>query len=160
MILQTGTSDPAVPRRTYPGVPARRAKRGFTLIEVLVALVILSTGIVLVLRAFETALVASGRGRDSLVATALLRDKLIQVETALRLDRNFEPGGTETFAEGEKKGFTLRCSVNAAGSLRPDCGALYEVLVEVAKTSSGTDQSAATYVFVPPRPEATGKGLP
>ena len=52
----------------------------FTLIEVLVTLVILSTGIILVLRAFETSLVALGESRDSMRAGILLRETLADAE--------------------------------------------------------------------------------
>ena len=153
-----------MPRRTYSPAVRCAAPRGFTLIEVLVALVILSTGIVSVLRAFETALAASTRGRDSMVATALLRDKLCQVETELLQGGNAETGGTESFVDGANKGFKVRCSVAAADmqgpSLPSECGALYEVRVDVQKASSGTAFSAATYVFVPPGDKSPGKGLP
>lgn len=142
----------------------RGAIRGFTLIEVLVSLVILSTGIVLVLRAFETALTASVRGRDTMLATMLVRDKLCLVETALRLDRIAEPGGTESFSEGEYKGFRRQCSVTASDApgdaLSPGRGLLYEVRIAVSKVASGTEQSAITYVFVPPREEAAGEIRP
>ena len=134
---------------------ARLAIRGFTLIEVLVALVILSTGIVLVLRAFETALTASVRARDSMLATLLLRDKLSQVEASLQLDRIVEPSGRESFTEGENAGFRRMFTVasfDAHGdALLPAQGALYEVRVTVSKAASATEQTAATYVFVPPR---------
>ena len=58
----------------------RRCRRGFTLIEVLVTVVILSIGIVLVLRAFETSLVALGQARDALRAGHLIRGKMAEAE--------------------------------------------------------------------------------
>jgi type II secretion system protein I len=56
----------------------------FTLIEVLVTLVILSTGIVLVLRAFETSLSALGEARDCLVESVLIRQKMSDLSVAAR----------------------------------------------------------------------------
>ena len=61
----------------------RRGGSGFSLIEVLVALVILSTGIVLVLRAFSTAVTGLDEGRDVLRMQALLRDVLDRTAGAI-----------------------------------------------------------------------------
>ena len=57
---------------------------GFTLIEVLVALVILSTGLVLVLRAFETSMAALSEARDALRASLLIREQMGEAEAAQR----------------------------------------------------------------------------
>lgn len=64
-----------------PRAPAG-TDRGFTLIEVLVALVILSTGIVVVLGAFETSLVALGEARDTVRAARILREALADARVA------------------------------------------------------------------------------
>ena len=61
-----------------------RREKGFTLIEVLIALVILSTGIVLVLEAFQTSMVALSESRDTIWASLLLKQKLAEVEAAAR----------------------------------------------------------------------------
>lgn len=158
MTLATGlNSEPAVRSGKDSEAAMEPAIGGFTLIEVLVALVILSTGIVLVLRAFETALAASERSRDSMIATMLVREKLNQVESTLLIDRVVDSGGTEAFDEGEAAGFRRTCAVApAAGqgaSLTPAQGALYEIRVAVARVTSGTELVAATHVFVPPPSE-------
>ncbi len=49
---------------------------GFTLIEVLITLVILSTGIVVVLQAFQTSATALGAARDTERATYLIQSTL------------------------------------------------------------------------------------
>jgi prepilin-type N-terminal cleavage/methylation domain-containing protein len=59
--------------------------RGFTLIEVLIALVILSTGIVLVLQAFQTSMVALSESRDA-VGASLLREQRLAVGAAAARD--------------------------------------------------------------------------
>ena len=56
----------------------RSCSAGFTLIEVLVTLVILSTGIVVVLQAFDVAVAALGEARDTLWANAIVREKLAE----------------------------------------------------------------------------------
>jgi prepilin-type N-terminal cleavage/methylation domain-containing protein len=77
------------------GYSFRLSRQGaFTLIEVLITLVILSTGIVLVLQAFETAAVALGDSRDAMRASSLARDKL---EDALADDPEAAPGTSGSF---------------------------------------------------------------
>lgn len=58
------------------GHRAINRRHGFTLIELLVTLVVLSTGIVLVLQAFETAAVALSESRDAMRADLLIRQKI------------------------------------------------------------------------------------
>lgn len=71
------------------GIPTRPSNRdGFTLIEVLVALVILSTGLVLILEALGGALRALGDGRDALCATLFARDGLDRAQTDWRRSEN------------------------------------------------------------------------
>ena len=60
------------PRGARRDAAAASNAGGFTLIETLVAIVILSTGIVLVLRAFQTSAVALGEARDQAVAMTLI----------------------------------------------------------------------------------------
>ena len=62
-------------------------KKGFTLIEVLVAVVILATGITVILRAFETAIVALDAARDRLVAAVLVRGTVAEIAAGQVLDQ-------------------------------------------------------------------------
>jgi prepilin-type N-terminal cleavage/methylation domain-containing protein len=68
--------------RLAPAAPCAAGAGAFTLIEVLVTLVILSAGIVLVLRAFETSLVALGEARDTARAATLLSRAVGEAEAA------------------------------------------------------------------------------
>lgn len=54
-------------------------RSGFTLIEVLITLVILSTGIVLVLEAFQTSITALGISRDSMWSNILIKEKFAEL---------------------------------------------------------------------------------
>ena len=56
-------------------------RSGFTLIEILITVVILSIGIVAILRAFETSMVALTQARNALFGTVLCRDKLVDIES-------------------------------------------------------------------------------
>lgn len=60
--------------------------RGFSLVEVLVATVILSVGMVTVLCAFQTSLSALGAVRESLWAGMLIGEKLAELEGAAQDD--------------------------------------------------------------------------
>lgn len=61
----------------------KRNVAAFTLIEILITIVILSTGIVAVLHAFETSMVGLSKARDVLFSTVLCRDKLTDIEADL-----------------------------------------------------------------------------
>lgn len=60
---------------------------GFTLIELLITLVILSVGIVGVLRAFESSLFALGYARDQLWADLLIKEKTAEIDTVFSDNR-------------------------------------------------------------------------
>ncbi|KAK1548290.1 hypothetical protein Q3G72_010878 [Acer saccharum] len=60
-----------------------RRQRGFTLLEVIIALSILSISLVALLQAQGSALESAGRSRDMTVAALLLRSKMIDIEKKL-----------------------------------------------------------------------------
>jgi len=55
-------------------ITKRLTNRGFTLIEVLAAIVVLSFGIVVILRALETSLIAMERSRNTMWGYILIRE--------------------------------------------------------------------------------------
>jgi prepilin-type N-terminal cleavage/methylation domain-containing protein len=61
--------------------------KGLTLIEVLVAIVILSTGIVLLLQVFNTTLFAAREATESSIAQMLLREKVSEVQLYMNENR-------------------------------------------------------------------------
>lgn len=79
----------------HPPSGRRRPRSGFTLVELLVTLVILSTGIVLVLQAFETSMTALSESRDALRASALVQSLVAGGELVLR------HGGASSSREAE-----------------------------------------------------------
>ena len=101
--------------------PPRASARGFTLIEVLVTLVILSTGIVLVLQAFETSAAALGEARRATRAMMLIESKLAEIEAE-------DEGAKAASGNFERpyESFRYRIEVKSAGGGR-DAG--YEKVV-------------------------------
>lgn len=72
-----------MPNSSSPKAPAKRAQRGFTLLEVIIALSILSISLVVLLQAQGAALEGAGRSRDMTVAALLLRSKMVDIEKKL-----------------------------------------------------------------------------
>lgn len=61
----------------------KRSSRGFTLLEVIIALSILAISLTALLQAHSTSLDSTARARDMTVATLLLRSKMIDIERRL-----------------------------------------------------------------------------
>ena len=78
---------------------SRRNISAFTLIEVLITVVILSMGIVVVMQAFNTSMLALSRSRDVLCGAVLCREKLTDIETDIAAGN-----APDSFAEGMFKG--------------------------------------------------------
>ncbi len=142
MISQAGTSK-------SPGA-------AFTLIEILVTLVILSTGIVLVLQAFETAAVALASSREELLAHELIEEVVADLEWSVIESgecRTGRSGGRDAGWDGEYRWETDVSRVGAPGE-EPGDGAdesVYEVTVTVFREASGGEYAATTRLRAPAR---------
>jgi len=115
---------------------------GFTLIEVLITLVILSTGIIVVLRAFETSLSALGESRDSLRATMLIKERMIEVESAACRDGDIRQDNGSfdgAFSDYEYEMDAVPCE-------RVGSNILHKVKVSVWRKDFGRTSSVSTYV--------------
>ena len=119
---------------------------GFTLVEVLVAMVILATGIVLVLRAFETSLTALAEARDALQSTLLIRNKIAEVEAEALGDASLSSAGG---GFSEEYGYSGSVSVTAVDGAtlasRDEPRVLHEVTVTVWRTGTDRQRSMTTY---------------
>ena len=78
---------------------SNRGEAGFTLIEILITIVILSVGIVSILHAFETSMNALILSRDVMFGTVLCRDKLSDIKSDVVIGK--APVGT---SDGEFSG--------------------------------------------------------
>jgi prepilin-type N-terminal cleavage/methylation domain-containing protein len=64
-----------------------RGRAGFTLIEILITIVILSTGIVVILHAFEVSMTGLARARDVLSGTILCQNKITDIKSDIILGK-------------------------------------------------------------------------
>jgi len=129
-------------------VDSSKGQKAFTLIEVLVSMVILATGIVLILRAFETSVIALGEARDALRATSLLEAKLaeIRADTATSGGRTLSSRGS---FDAPYSDYSWTVESQSTGITRADrrgTNALEEVSVAVRRNGSKATYTAATYV--------------
>jgi prepilin-type N-terminal cleavage/methylation domain-containing protein len=165
-ISRTGNSDAGYARESARPAGGNRMRRpgssppppppalrgAFTLIEVLVTVVILSTGIVVVLEALQTSLGALGSARDSLRATLLVREKMAEVERgALQSGGGGLSSSSARFGEGFYRGFRVDCDI-ARVDVDGDAGrrrSLYRVAVSAARQDAGTEQIAGTWISCP-----------
>jgi prepilin-type N-terminal cleavage/methylation domain-containing protein len=129
--------------RTHP----THSLRGMSLMEVLIAVAILSTGIVLILRALSTSLIALSAADETVRASALLRARLADVELAAATGTAGLLTMAGTFSED---GFSGRLSIRE-GNVTPDgSNALYEVQVTLTRPVSGRTFSAETRLIAHP----------
>lgn len=135
---------------------AATSRVGFTLIEILVTTVVLSTGIVMVLRAFNLGAAALGVARDRLWSTMLIDEKVSAIRAAVA---DGEARTIPTSASGRFEArysdfrWESRCEVEPVGapSEAPESGEapeLWRVTVTVWREPSERRISAATYVVV------------
>lgn len=140
-------------------VPAGRSS-GFTLIEVLVALVILAAGVVAVLRVFETSAVALAESRNRAWSALLIGEKLADIDAFIEENPGSAPvGGSGRFA-GAYESFVWTVTVDespaALAGLHGDCEDVqpFLVTVRVGRGDGGADYAAST--LVRPRPRQDG----
>jgi len=140
----------------YP--PHRRAggKRlgGFTLIEVLIAVVVLSVGIVLILQAMHGALAAWDGGVERMRSAMLAQEQLEQWRLAARTSGAVASGERGRFESPfsdyrwQVESETVALPGAASGS-----GALHELLCTVWREGRERTFSVATRIYLPEPPE-------
>jgi prepilin-type N-terminal cleavage/methylation domain-containing protein len=125
---------------------SRSRRVGFTLIEVLVTLAILSTGIVLILSALSASTTALDESRDAFRMQALTRELLDQTATALA-----QVGGVLPQASGQYRPPNAAYKWTLDVAAVPGAGAGSQALCRVSAVvwRDGTTRRCAveTYVF-------------
>jgi prepilin-type N-terminal cleavage/methylation domain-containing protein len=115
--------------------------RGFTLIEVLVALVILAVGIVGIGRSYVTSVGALGIGRESTESLCLLKQKISEIELGAIEAGGIDAGYSSGSFEGDYSDYEWEAEV------RPVYAKLNEVDLKVRKRGSRRVFTLATYLY-------------
>ena len=147
------------PRKSRLRMAAKRggprvhgAGRGFTLIELLVSIFILTTGIVVVLESFQTALVAMDRTRSTQVADMLLRRRMAALDLAARTAPGEAPSSETGAFAAPHNAYRWRQIARplreGAGNVEAAGGRTMEVVVEVWRESPAVQRRMATWYFV------------
>lgn len=114
--------------------------KGFTLVEVLVAVVIFAVGIVAVSRAYVVSADALGIGRESAQALCLLKQKMSELEFSSIENDGLATGVSSGAFEGDDVAFEWAYEVKTA------MFKLNELSVDVRKTGGRRHFTLATYV--------------
>jgi len=133
----------------------RCSTSAFTLIELLVTVVILSTGIVVILQAFQTSMVALAESRDSMRSAALRHALLVQAELDV-LGTGGSGGITDEVLHSRYPDFEWR--VDGQGESGPSCTnspwLRHDVRVIVRREVTGRESTADTIMRVPAEGDA------
>jgi prepilin-type N-terminal cleavage/methylation domain-containing protein len=120
---------------------------GFTLIELLVTVVILSTGIVLILQAFQTSMVALAESRDSMRSAALSHALVVQGEMDARSGASvIDDSALETLYPDYRWRVDARADNDLACTNSSTIQ--HEVVVMVQHEVTGREAEAASWVQV------------
>ena len=127
---------------------------GFTLIEVLIAVVVLSVGIVLVLQGMHGALAAWDGGVERMRSAMLVQEKLEQWRLSARLSGEI-PASERGHFEPPFADYRWQVEVEtvALPAAAPQSGTLYELLCTVKREGRERTFAAATRVYLPEPPE-------
>lgn len=134
--------------------------RGFTLIEVLIAVVILSTGIVLVLQSMHHLLAFWDGAADSLRSAMLARERIEEVRIGSAQSGKPPVGGTGSFAPPFER-YHWRLSVDRVQlpvQIESEGGGeVYNLLCQVQRRNDGRAFDLSTLLYLPTKPSGTGE---
>lgn len=116
--------------------------RGFTLIEIMLSVAVLSFGLVVVLGSFATALDCLKRSRETMKASYLLEEKMEELVRAAKEEGGLAPGRSDGIFEGEYGGHGWAVSVN------PDTDGLAVLELTVSWTEGRKPRTLSAAVLV------------
>ena len=124
------------------------SRRGFTLIEVLVAVVVLAVGLVAVMRGFETSLLALRESSDTLHANLIIAEKISQARAAgLSSDGSSSLASRDT--SGTERGFSWKMEHDVVSMPVTDqkiTNNVVKVTVELSGRGSTRKYKGQTYI--------------
>lgn len=115
-------------------------EKGITLVEVLLAVVVLSVGLVGVLRAYAASIGALEVSRETAITIELLKEKMADVEQGMIEQGGISAGSASGQFEGEFEGY--RWTREATTSAQ---GGLCELALTVTRTDGSRQASLVTY---------------
>ena len=118
----------------------RHTKRGFTLIEIMLAITILTIGIIGVLRAYIISVNTLEAGQNSIDAVCLLKEKMAEIEQVVMEEGGISPGTSSGKFEDEFEGFRWELEVKP-GPIK----SLNEVALVVSHVNQPRKFSLVTY---------------
>lgn len=127
----------------------RLKNKAFTLIEVMLAVAILSIGLVLVVRSYVTSLRAIKASQNFLIANLLLEEKIWEKQ-----EEGMRRRGEATFEEEEGKfdppfeGYSYNIKFEPQDFPPQYQGALYKTLFTVSWQERGRGQSSSSVTFL------------
>jgi len=124
-----------IPREVYNS-------RGFTLLEVLVALVILSLSLGVLLETQASSLSNAGRSRDISIATMLARAKMVDIEQKL-FDDGFSQGTQEEKGNFQDEGYEAIFWNYKISEIELDLGGLSALCALVSDSTDNKDAASS-----------------
>jgi len=121
-------------------------KKGFTLIEVLVTVIVLSVGIVGVLSAYQSLLSGLSSARDAIRADWIIRDRLAFIESSVAQSSTVDASQYSGSFSGSG-GFEGNVTIDAIKSTPDGSNSLSEVNVTVWRKGSMSQYSVTTTVL-------------
>lgn len=114
--------------------------KGFTLVEVLAAVVIFAVGVIAVSRAYSVSVGALGIGRESAQSLCLLKQKMSELELSAIENDGLAAGVSSGKFDGDNAAYEWICEIKPAGSK------LNELDLAVGRTGGRRSSALATYV--------------
>ncbi len=105
-----------------------RSRRGFLLLEAMVAIIVLTSGLLFVMRVYSTAKEAIFRSRELFKCSLLLEEKMYDFEERGLI----EEGRDEGYFPGAKK-YSWKVEANSLEAQEPALGGLCGIMLEVNK---------------------------
>ena len=113
---------------------------GFTLVEIMLTITILTVGIIGILRAYATSINALEVSRDTIDAVCLLKEKMAEIEQTAIDEGGISPGSSSGRFEDEFENFLWKLEVKT-GSIED----LNEVTLVVSRVGQPRKFSLVTY---------------
>jgi len=138
---------------------ALNRQEGFTLIEVLITLLILSTNLVLVLQAYQSSLRALGTSRENMHASALLGQRVADIEKSILLNPGQVPQSAEGVFSADYANYSWSQNIQEVtvsangGTPSRSPGHLCEATIVIWRTGSLNRYESMTLLYIPPKPK-------